>query len=180
MNDINILLWRLNVCVRRISIALATLLGWLRPYLARSCVLRNRAAATGPPLLGCRRWAAAAEPPPPVGRRWAAAAGPSPRPRMCGACAGKRRNFDSIGAGVTGAPRPGPFQATDVRGVPGERRTIDSLGKTRTSSDEKTPHEPERTGRTDSNWERAHGVEHRPMARARPNASHVPGDGDGE
>ena len=53
---------------------------------------------------------------------------------MCGACAGERRNFDSIGAGVTGAPRPGPFKATDVQGVPGERRTIDSLGKTRTSA----------------------------------------------
>ena len=46
---------------------------------------------------------------------------------MCGACAGEHRNFDSIGAGVTGAPRPGPFQATDARGVPGERRTIDSI-----------------------------------------------------
>ena len=104
MNDINTLLWRVNVCVRRISVALATLLGWLRPYLACACVLRNRAAATGPPLLGFRRWAA--EPPPPVGRRWAATAGPSPRPRMCGACAGERRKFDSIGVGVTGTPRP--------------------------------------------------------------------------
>ncbi len=37
----------------------------------------------------------------------------------CGACAGERRKFDSIGVGVTDAPRPWPFQATDVRGVRG-------------------------------------------------------------
>ncbi len=37
----------------------------------------------------------------------------------------ERRKFDSIGVDVTGAPRPWPFHATDVRGVPGvERRTI--------------------------------------------------------
>ena len=46
---------------------------------------------------------------------------------MCGAGAGERSKFDSIGAGATGTPRPGPFQATDARGVPGERRTIDSI-----------------------------------------------------
>ena len=91
---------------------------------------------------------------------------PGPRPRMCGACAGERRKFDSIGVGVTGTPRPwpvvrhgcagrargstasstrstrasparrvrGPFQATDARGVPGERRTIDSIEATTNTS----------------------------------------------
>ncbi len=34
-------------------------------------------------------------------------------------CARERRDFDSIGVGVTGAPHPWPFQATDVRSVPG-------------------------------------------------------------
>ncbi len=38
---------------------------------------------------------------------------------MCGACAGDRHKFDSIGMDVTGAPRPWPFHATDVRGVRG-------------------------------------------------------------
>jgi hypothetical protein len=45
-------------------------------------------------------------------------------PRMCGVCAGERRNFDSIGLGITGAPRPGPFQATDGRGVRGGAQQI--------------------------------------------------------
>ena len=40
-------------------------------------------------------------------------------PRMCGACAGERSKFDSIGVGVTGTLRRWPFQATDVRGVRG-------------------------------------------------------------
>jgi hypothetical protein len=40
-------------------------------------------------------------------------------PRMSGACAGERRKFDLNGVGVTGAPHPWPFQATDVRGVRG-------------------------------------------------------------
>ncbi len=55
------------------------------------------------------------------------------RPRMCGACPGKRRNFDSIGVGVTGALRPEHFQATDVRGVRGEALQVrlDRRGRTR-------------------------------------------------
>ena len=40
-------------------------------------------------------------------------------PRMCWAFAGECRKFDSIGVGVTGAPRLWPFQAMDVRGVRG-------------------------------------------------------------
>ena len=41
------------------------------------------------------------------------------RPRMCGASAGERRNFDSIGVGVTGTPRLWSFNETDVQGMSG-------------------------------------------------------------
>jgi hypothetical protein len=69
---------------------------------------------------------------------------------MCGACAGERCKFDSIGVGVTGTLRRWPVLrhgcAGRRRGVRGERRTIDSLGVGVTGARAAPPVRPDRRG----------------------------------
>ncbi len=47
---------------------------------------------------------------------------------MCGACAGERHKFDSIGVGFTGAPRLWPVPPRMCGACAGERRKFDSIG----------------------------------------------------
>ena len=50
---------------------------------------------------------------------------------MCGACAGERRKFDSIGVGITGALRLWPVSPRRPRmcgACVGERHKFDSIG----------------------------------------------------
>ncbi len=47
---------------------------------------------------------------------------------MRGACAGECCKFGSIGVGVTGAPRSGPFHATDLWGVSWGAQKFYSIG----------------------------------------------------